>query len=102
MSEIVKLTIVTPADQELKLVEALLESPLGIGGFTTFPADGHGQSFAGASVAERVKGRTARMMLTAVLPHEKASATIQFLKSELRLPQTAWWLEPVMDFGTTS
>ena len=99
MSEFVKLTIIAPAHQEVKLVEALLDGAAPVERFTTFRADGHGQSFERASVAERVSGRTTRVVLTTVLSAENARAAVALVEEALAVPQLEWWLEPVIAFG---
>jgi hypothetical protein len=95
----VKLTIVAPADLENALVEALLETDVPIGAFTSVHVAGHGQSFDEASTAERVSGRASRLMIVAVLPASLAKGAVERLKTHLRLPHAAWWTEPVLEFG---
>ena len=97
---LVKLTLVVPAGFENTLVEALLEMEPPIGAFTAMQVDGHGQSFADASTAERVSGRAAQLMVIAVVSPVHARSAIDHVRSILRAPHASWWIEPVQEFGT--
>ena len=100
MSEaLVKLTVIVPAELENTLIESLLEMEPFIGAFSSMHVDGHGQSFAEATTAERVSGRAARLMVMAVLSPVRAKAVVGHIKTTLRASHSAWWVEPVLECG---
>jgi len=97
--DLVKLTVIVPAELENTLIESLLEMEPFIGAFSSMHVDGHGQSFAEATTAERVSGRSARLMIVAVLSPVRAKTVIDHIKANLRAPHSAWWVEPVLECG---
>ena len=97
--ELLKLTVIVPAELENTLIESLLEMDPFIGAFISMHVDGHGQSFAEATTAERVSGRAARLMVVAVLSPARAKTVVDHIKATLRAPHSAWWVEPVLDGG---
>jgi hypothetical protein len=68
-------------------------------GFTTWRADGHGESFAAASIGERVRGRVERSVFVAVMTRDRARSLINEIASKAPIPHMVYWLEPVLEFG---
>lgn len=99
MSTLVRLTIVAPRDLQEDLVEMLLRLQPPLGGFSAVDVEGHGQDFTRATTAERVRGRTARIMLIAVLDRARVDDVLAALDATVRGVQCAWWTEPVERFG---
>lgn len=99
MSELCRLTIVIPAELEEDVVEMLLRIEPPLGGFSALHADGHGQNFEQAKVSERVRGRTARLMLHIVVARTRTQMLLQRLDETVAGTQSVWWIEPVEQFG---
>lgn len=99
MSELCRLTIVIPAELEEDVVEMLLCIDPPLGGFSAVHADGHGQDFERANVSERVRGRTARLMLHIVLARTRVQMLLERLHETVAGTQSVWWTEPVEQFG---
>jgi hypothetical protein len=99
MSELCRITIAMPESLEDEVVEALLQLHPAVSGFTTFDAEGHGQSFDKARTRERVRGRVGRKLLWAILPRTQVDRVIDHLKARISNAEAAWWIEPVERFG---
>lgn len=99
MSELCKLTIAAPANLEEDIVEMLLRCEPPLGGFSVVKAEGHGQNFERARTSERVRGRTARIMLQIVIARTRVDSVLDRLTTTAARTQTAWWIEPVERFG---
>lgn len=97
--ELCKLTLVYPVDAEDRLLELMLESQPPLGGFATWRAEGHGQDFARASVAERVRGRVARGVLVMVQPRSRIDQLLTEIGAVAPIAHLTYWLEPVLEFG---
>lgn len=74
-----------------------LEPP--VAGFTTFAAEGHGMSFATASVGERVQGRVERTVMMVVMPRAEADRLVEIVRQKMPVPHMAYWIEPVLACG---
>ncbi len=94
-----KLTLVVPSDAGDRIVELMLGAHPPITGFTTWRADGHGESFTAASIGERVRGRVERRIFVAVMTSDRARALIDEIASKALTPHMVYWLEPVLEFG---
>ena len=95
----VKMTLSCPAGLGEQVVEALLDSASLAGGFTTFPASGHGRDFANASVREKVRGRVDSVLIVTVLPAADVQALLAGLRERFSTPHLVYWTEPVHAFG---
>ena len=102
MTDLCRLTIAMPEALEDEVLEALLQIQPPIEGFTTFDAEGHGQTFANARTRECVRGRIARKLLLLVLPRARVMPIIEQLRTAVRSGEAAWWIEPVEQFGRLS
>lgn len=102
MTQRCKLTIAFPPDLEDDLIEALLDLPEDVGGFTIVSAEGHGQGFSRASVRERVRGRVARRLLYLILEEPRLARVLDHLRNSVSSPLVAYWVEPVLEFGRLS
>lgn len=94
-----KLTLVYPIGVESLIVDLILESSPPLGGFTTWAAEGHGHDFGESTVAERVRGRVGRGVLTAVVARQRAEALLREIERKAALPHLTYWIEPIIDFG---
>jgi len=94
-----KLTLIYPPASEAHLVEVLMNSEPPVSGFTTWEAEGHGHSFAKASMRERVRGRIARGVLMVVLPRVRTELLIEEIRAKAAIADLVYWIEPVLDFG---
>lgn len=94
-----KLTLVYPAAAEEAVLDALQAETLGLRGFTTWRAEGHGLGFDSASTQEKLRGRVARGVLVAIMPREKVGATLEQVRAKVPIPHLVYWLEPVEDMG---
>lgn len=95
----VKLTLSCPGGVGEQVVEALLESTELPGGFISFPASGHGHTFSGATLHEKVRGRTDITIITAILPVDDTGALLAKLRDRFPTPHLAYWTEAVHSFG---
>jgi hypothetical protein len=98
-TELKRLTLVAPRILEEELVTILLGMQPALPGFTTTPVAGHGESFDGASVHERVRGRIDRVLLWLVLPADTVTRVVTALTSALPNSDVVWWIEPVETMG---
>ena len=94
-----KLTLVVPSDAGDRIVALMLGADPPVTGFTTWRADGHGESFATASIGERVRGRVERSVFVAVMTRDRARALIDEIACKAPIPHMVYWLEPVLEFG---
>lgn len=94
-----KLTLVVPSDVGDRIVELLLGADPPVTGFTTWRANGHGESFTTASIGERVRGRVERSVFVAVMTRDRARSLIDEIASKAPIPHMVYWLEPVLEFG---
>ncbi len=100
--QLCKLTLVYPPSAEDAIVELLLTADPPLGGFTTWPADGHGLDFADATVAERVRGRVSRSVMALILPRSRLPSLLETIRIRVGVPHLAYWVEPIEDFGRLS
>lgn len=96
--ELRRLNLVFPPALEEAVIAVLLDMP-DLLGFTTLRGEGHGSSFEGASLRERVRGRVARNMAWLVLPAERVDEVLATLRRHLQNPDVIWWSEVVERFG---
>ncbi len=68
-------------------------------GFTTWDAEGHGFSFAGSTVNERVRGRVKKNLITAVVKHADADLFLEAVAQRVPALHIAFWIEPLERFG---
>lgn len=94
-----KLTIVYPAAAEEAVLDALQAEHLGLRGFTTWRAEGHGLGFDAASAQEKLRGRVARGVLMVIMPREKIDGTLGHVRERVPIPHLVYWLEPIEDMG---
>lgn len=85
-----------PTELEEDLVDYLL-SLEGIGGFTSFRVQGHGEHSA-LSVAEQVTGRRTRLRYEIVLQEPLVSGLVQGLAEGVG-SDIIYWQQPVTNFG---
>lgn len=93
-----KLTLVYPPAIEDAVSELLLTADPPLYGFTTWTADGHGLDFATATTREKVRGRIRRGVMVLVLSRQRLPALLDRLKSNVKVPGMAYWVEPVERF----
>ena len=98
----VKLTLVCPPQTGEQIVEFLIDSDSIVSGFTTVSANGHGEDFSTASVAERVRGHVSRTWITLVLEHDLVGKLLSQLRAKYPSPHIVYWTEPVIEFGDFS
>jgi hypothetical protein len=94
-----KLTLVVPSDAGDRIVALMLGAEPPVTGFTTWQADGHGESFTAASIGEQVRGRVERSVFVAVMSPDRARAIIDEIACKAPIPHMVYWLEPVLEFG---
>jgi len=94
-----KLTLVYPPASENHIVELMLNAEPPLRGFTTFEAEGHGQSFSKASMRERVRGRMARGILVVVLSRARVPALLEDIRLKAAIVDLVYWVEPIAEFG---
>jgi hypothetical protein len=85
-----------PPALEEDLVDYLLSLPF-IEGFTSFQANGHGQS-TGLNVSEQVTGRQQRIQFEIILAEELAAAVLGGLTQQVG-PGITYWQLPVTQPG---
>jgi nitrogen regulatory protein PII len=94
------LTLVFPKILEENLVDHLLEHSELASGFTTSTVEGHGAGAAFHSAAEQVRGRAHRVQMQIVMNREDAATLIEHLKQDLPNREVAYWISPVLEFGS--
>ena len=94
-----KLTLVVPSDAANCIAELMLGADPPVTGFTTWQADGHGESFSAASIGEKVRGRVVRRVFVAVMTRDRARTLIDEIANKAPIPHMVYWLEPVLEFG---
>lgn len=100
MSDIdVMLNVVVPRSLEEELVERLLESGDLVRGFSSYPISGHGGRMATASVSERVRGRSDRVLFQIGMHGADVELLLGHLRVVMPNPEVAWWVLPVLGFG---
>ncbi|MCU0955600.1 MAG: DUF3240 family protein [Hyphomicrobium sp.] len=94
-----KLTLVLPSEAAERIAELMLASEPPIKGFTTWQAEGHGESFETANSAERVRGRVARTMFLTILEKSRAADLVAEISMKAPIAHMIYWTEPVSEFG---
>lgn len=94
------LIIVFPKSLEENLVDHLLEHPELASGFTTSSVEGHGAGASFHSSAEQVRGRAHRVQMQIVMNREDAATLLAYLKENLPNREVAYWITPVLEFGS--
>jgi hypothetical protein len=95
----VMLNVVVPKSLEEELVDRLLEAGDLVRGFTSYPVSGHGGRMATASVSERVRGRSDRVLFQIGMARGDVEAVLARLREQVPNPEIAWWVLPVEGFG---
>ena len=98
MSDWIRLNLIFPPQLETPITEALSADPR-MPGFTLLHAEGHTSDFAGASDAERVRGRVARRLLWLVIPAGMKDEVLQLMRTHVDSRDLRWWTEAVLDMG---
>ena len=70
-----------------------------IQGFTTWQAEGHGETFTTASTAERVRGKVERTIFVSVMERSRAEGLLTEIARTLPIPHMIHWIETVESFG---
>lgn len=99
MTTLVRFTVVVPSNIEAELVETLLRLEPPVDGFSAVRVEGHGQDFSRATLAERVRGRTAGVMMILILPRDRVDDVIGDIRAVVGGAQCAWWTEAIERFG---
>jgi len=76
----------------------MLSSDPPINGFTTWPAEGHGESFKTATNAERVRGRIERTVFVTILDRSRAAELMAEVSRKVPISHMIYWIEPVSEF----
>ena len=95
----VMLNVVVPHSIEEELVDRLLEETDLVRGFSSYPISGHGGRMATASVSERVRGRSDRVLFQIGMARGDVEAVLVRLREQVPNPEIAWWVLPVEGFG---
>lgn len=93
------LTLVAPAALEESLVDLLLALPALADGFTTHPADGHGQTLALVGANENVRGRGVRICIRLALRADAVQPLLAELRTALPDANVFYWVTPLLDCG---
>ena len=94
-----KLTLIYPPASETHIVDLMMNSEPPLSGFTSWLAEGHGHSFATASMSERVRGRIARGMLVLVLQRSRVAPLLEEIRLKAAISDLVYWVEPVEAIG---
>lgn len=95
----VMLNVVVPKSLEEEFVDRLLESSDLVRGFSSYPISGHGGRMATASVSERVRGRSDRVLFQIGMGRGDVEILLAQLRMVIPNPEIAWWIVPVLGFG---
>ncbi|MBY0225070.1 MAG: DUF3240 family protein [Hyphomicrobium sp.] len=98
-STLCKITLVLPSSGAERVAELMLASEPQITGFTTWQAEGHGESFETANNSERVRGRVVRTVFVTILEKPRAEKLIAELREQAPIAHMIYWVEPVSQFG---
>jgi Protein of unknown function (DUF3240) len=93
------LTLVCHHSLEERLVDHFLEHPEWIDGFSVLNFEGGSQNELLPSMVERVRGRSRRVQIQAVMNLDDARELAACLRREERNPEIAYWITPVIEFG---
>ena len=94
-----KLTLVLPASGADRIIELMHSSEPQVKGFTMWTADGHGESFSTATIAEQVRGRVERTVFMAIMETRRALMLVEEIARKAPIQHMAYWIEPVIAFG---
>ncbi len=86
----------TPPELEDQLVDYLL-TVSGLGGFTSYPARGHGENRQ-MSIAEQVTGRRKRVQFELILSAELANTVLEGLRENVGT-DLYFWIQPITKSG---
>jgi hypothetical protein len=94
-----KLTLIYPSASEARIIDLLTNMDPPLASFTSWHAEGHGESFSKASMSERVRGRIARRVLAAIVPRSQLSSVLEEVRTKSNVPDITYWVEPIEDCG---
>ena len=94
------LTLAVPQALEEEILDLLWAHPEMVPGFTVLHGQGMGAHVALTSSMEQVQGRARRVLVQVALPQAQLPALIDTLKQALPSPQIAYWVLPLLDFGS--
>jgi Protein of unknown function (DUF3240) len=97
--DLCKLNLVFPVTAEDQILEFLLDSRPALTGFTSLRVEGHGAGFEDASPREMVRGRIERRLVFIVLGRARLVSLLAELREQIAVPNLAYWVEPVEQFG---
>jgi len=88
------LSLIVVPDIEDVIVDWLLERDE-VGGFTSYPVNGHGASVHAMSVAEQVAGRRRQVLFQTHLPQSQAERLVAELKRDFAGSGMHYWIVPL-------
>lgn len=94
------LTLAVPRALEEEILDALLALPELAPGFTVVPGQGIGRSVELASTMEQVQGRARSVLVQVAMQHAQVQPLIDTLRAALPSPQIAYWVVPLLTFGS--
>lgn len=94
------LTLIFPKVLEEDVVEHFLKRPDVVGGFTITHVEGYSAGAGFASAKEQIHGRGPRVQVKLLVDRDDATDIVTRLKTELRNANVAYWISPVLEFGT--
>ena len=94
------LTLIFPKALEEDVAEHFQKRPDVVGGFTLAHVEGYSAGAGFQTAAEQVHGRGARVQVQLLVDREDAVDILARLKSELRRSDVAYWIVPIVEFGT--
>ncbi|MEZ5462000.1 DUF3240 family protein [Dokdonella sp.] len=99
MNNWIRMNLLFPPQLETLITETLSADPR-MPGYTLLRAEGHANSFARASDAERVRGRVEKRLLWLVIPAEAKDDVLHLLREHTGSHELRWWTEAVLDRGS--
>lgn len=93
------LTLALPVSLEEDVLDFLLLHPAWAGGFTVLNAQGMGRGAALPSAMEKVQGRSRRKLVLIAGVEADLRSLLAALAAEIRSPEVAYWISPILAFG---
>ncbi|MBJ7310040.1 DUF3240 family protein [Rugamonas sp. CCM 8940] len=93
------LTLAIPVSLEEDVLDFLLLRPAWAGGFSVVDAQGMGRGASLQSTMEKVQGRSRRKLVLIAGVQADLRSLLDELAGEIRNPDVAYWMAPLLDFG---
>lgn len=93
------LRLVVPARLEEEVLDHLMSHPEWVSGFSVGHEEGFGSGATLTSAMEKVRGRSRRAVITALMEKQHVEPLLSGLAQAFPSPEVFWWISDVVQAG---